>query len=153
MDAKNEFDEKDLQILLALQKNARMKNKDLAAEVGLAASTTLFRTQRLEKLGVIRGFHADIDPAALGHELEALISVRLKQHTAEDVGAFRAYVMTLPEVVRLYHVAGEKDFLLHVGVKNSDALREFAMTALTTRREVAHLETGLIYECKDTLTR
>ena len=53
----------------------------------------------------------------------------------------------MPEVMRLYHVAGEDDFLIHVGVKDSEGLRELAMNSLTTRPEVAHIETGLIFEC------
>ena len=66
---------------------------------------------------------------------------------AADVAAFQGYVLGLPEVMRLYHVAGADDFLVHVGVRDSDALRDFAMNALTTRPEVAHLETGLIFSC------
>ena len=63
-----------------------------------------------------------------------------RQH--QNVGVGR-----LLQVLRLYHVAGANDYLVHVGVADSDALRDFAMNALTTRPEVAHLETGLIFSC------
>ena len=56
-------------------------------------------------------------------------------------------LLAMPEVMRLYHVAGANDFLIHVGVTDSEALRELAMNSLTTRPEVAHIETGLIFEC------
>jgi len=79
--------------------------------------------------------------------LQALIAVRLKQHTVADVAAFWDYVLELPEVLRLYHVAGANDFLVHVALQDSNALRDFAMNALTTQPEVAHLETGLIFSC------
>lgn len=144
---KSELDDTDVAILRQLQNNARLTNKELALRVGLAPSSTLARTRQLERSGVLRGYHADIDPAALGVGLEALIAVRLRRHTASDVAAFRDYVLGLEEVMRFYHVAGADDFLVHVGVADSAALRDFAMDALTTREEVAHLETGLIFSC------
>ncbi|MEQ8263336.1 Lrp/AsnC family transcriptional regulator [Pseudohaliea sp.] len=141
------LDETDFEILRQLQNNARLSNKDLAERVGLAPSTTLVRTRQLERAGIIRGYHASINPAALGIGLQALIAVRLREHTAAGVASFQDYVLGLAEVMRLYHVAGANDFLVHVGVRDSDALRDFAMNALTTRPEVAHLETGLIFSC------
>jgi DNA-binding Lrp family transcriptional regulator len=147
MPANFELDEKDLEILRHLQNNARLTNKELARRVGLAPSSTLMRTRQLERSRVLRGYHADVDPAALGVGLEALIAVRLRQHTASEVAAFRDYVLDLDEVIRLYHVAGKDDFLVHVGVADSVALRDFAMDALTSRQEVAHIETGLIFSC------
>lgn len=142
-----QLDKTDFEIIRQLQNNARLSNKELARRVGLAASTTLVRTRQLERAGIIRGYRAEVDLAALGRGLQALIAVRLKQHTAADVAAFNHYVLGLPEVLRLYHVAGANDFLVHVGVRDSGALRDFAMNALTTRPEVAHLETGLIFSC------
>lgn len=142
-----ELDENDLGLLRLLQNNARLTNKALAEALGLAPSTTLVRRRQLEQAGVLRGYHAEVDPAALGMGLEALITVRLRQHTEPDVASFREYVLGLPEVLRLYHVAGANDFLVHIGVGDTQHLREFAMGALTTRPEVAHLETGLIFEC------
>ena len=141
------LDATDFEILRQLQNNARISNKDLAERIGLAPSTTLVRTRQLERAGIIRSYRAAIDPAALGIGLQALIAVRLREHTAADVAAFQDYVLGLPEVMRFYHVAGADDFLVHVGVRDSDALRDFAMSALTTRPEVAHLETGLIFSC------
>jgi DNA-binding Lrp family transcriptional regulator len=147
MAATDTLDETDFAILWQLQNNARLSNKELARRVGLAPSTTLVRTRQLERAGVLRGYRAEIDPTALGMGLQALIAVRLKQHTAADVASFRSYVLGLPQVLRLYHIAGADDFLVHVGVRDSDALRDFALDALTTRSEVAHLETGLIFSC------
>jgi DNA-binding Lrp family transcriptional regulator len=141
------LDETDFEILRQLQNNARLSNKALAERVGLAPSTTLVRTRQLERAGIIRGCRATIDPGVLGVGLQALIAVRLREHTAADVATFQGYVLGLREVMRLYHVAGADDFLVHVGVRDSDALRDFAMNALTTRPEVAHLETGLIFSC------
>ena len=84
--------------------------------------------------------------AALGVGLQAMISVRLKRHYKPDVEAFRQHALELPEVVRLYHVAGPIDFLAHVWTKDSEHLRDLAMTAFTSREEVSHIETELIFE-------
>ena len=146
-----DLDEIDFEIVRQLQNNARLTNKELASRLGLAPSTTLVRTRQLEREGVLRGYRAEVSPRALGIGLQALISVRLKQHTTADVERFRDYVLAMPEVMRLYHVAGEDDFLIHVGVGDSEDLRELAMNSLTTREEVAHIETGLIFECAEGL--
>ena len=142
-----DLDEIDFEIVSQLQNKARLSNKELAERIGLAPSTTLVRTRQLEREGVLRGYRAQVDPRAMGIGLQALISVRLQQHTAADVELFHDYVLAMPEVMRLYHVAGANDFLIHVGVRDSESLRELAMNSLTTRPEVAHIETGLIFEC------
>jgi len=143
--AKSNLDRTDFEILAALQKNARLSNKELAATVGLAPSSCLERVRRLIRSGVLRGFHADVDPAALGIEIEAMIAVRLERHSREDVDRFRAHVMGLPETVALYHLAGANDFLAHVAVRDTHHLQELVLEAFTTWPEIAHLETALVF--------
>ena len=143
---KKTLDRIDYEILRLLQNNARISNKDIAQKVGLAASTCLVRIRVLQSAGVISGFHAEIDPVCLGVGIQAMIAVRLIRHFKPDVDAFRKHALSLPEVVQLYHVAGPIDFLIHVWARNSDHLRELAMTAFTSRKEVSHIETELIFE-------
>ena len=88
----------------------------------------------------------ELNPLALGVGLQAMIAVRLKRHYKPDVEAFRSHALDLPEVVRLYHVAGPIDFLAHVWAKDPEHLRDLAMTAFTAREEVSHIETELIFE-------
>ena len=95
---KTPLDRIDFEILAALQEDARLSNKELAARIGLAPSTCLVRVRRLVEAGVLRGFHADIDPAALGVGLMAMISVRLSRHARDTVETFRQHVLSLPEV-------------------------------------------------------
>ena len=140
------LDRTDYQIIRLLRKNARISNKDLAGQVGLAPSTCLVRTRLLQQAGVITGFKAELNPAKLGVGLQAMISVRLKRHYKPDVEAFREHALQLPEVVRFYHVAGPIDFLVHVWTRDSEHLRDLAMTAVTSREEVSHIETELIFE-------
>ena len=140
------LDRIDYKIVRLLRNNARLSNKELAEAVGLAPSTCLVRTRMLQQSGVLTGFKAEVNPAALGVGLQALISVRLKRHYKPDVEAFRQHALELPEVVRLYHVAGPIDFLAHVWTRDSEHLRDLAMTAFTSREEVSHIETELIFE-------
>ena len=128
------LDRIDYKIVRLLRNNARLSNKELAKQVGLAPSTCLVRTRMLQQTGVLTGFKAEVNPSALGVGLQAMISVRLKRHFKPDVEAFRQHALELPEVVRLYHVAGPIDFLVHVWTKDSEHLRDLAMTAFTARR-------------------
>lgn len=143
---KKMLDRIDYEILALLRNNARISNKEIAQKVGLAASTCLVRIRLLQSSGVVTGFHAEIDPASLGVGIQAMIAVRLLRHFKPDVDAFRNHALGLPEVVQLYHVAGPIDFLIHVWARNSDHLRDLAMTAFTSRKEVSHIETELIFE-------
>ena len=142
----DDLDRFDVAILAALRRNARISNKRLAETVGLAPSTCLERVRRLVELDVLEGFHADVDMSALGMGMQAMIAVRMSEHSRELVDSFRSYVLTLPEVLRLYHVAGADDFLVHVAVRDAQHLRDLALDAFTTRCEVDRIETRLIFD-------
>lgn len=140
------LDRIDFEIVRLLQNDARLSNKEVAARVGLAPSTCLGRVRRLTEERVLRGFHAEADPRALGIGLQALLFVRLARHSRKQVEAFRAHALSLRETVALYHVGGRHDFLVHLAVRDADHLRDIALEGFTTRREVAHLETHLLFE-------
>ena len=144
--SKQAYDRIDIAILVALQNDGRLSNKQLAAKVGLAPSSCFERVKKLTTSGAIRGFHAEIDPAALGYSLEAMIAVRLRQHSREEYDAFRAAVLALAEVKAVHHLAGENDFLVHVLARDTDHLRDLALDHFITRPEVGHIETWLIFE-------
>lgn len=140
------LDRIDYALLRLLRKNARLPNKDLAEKVGIAPSTALERVRRMREEKILLGYHAEIAPAALGVGLQAMISVRLAKHSRALVDGFHQHLLGLSEVLACYHVAGADDFLAHVGVRDSEHLRQFTLTALTEREEVAHIETRLIFE-------
>jgi DNA-binding Lrp family transcriptional regulator len=145
-----ELDRTDCELLSLLQKDARLSNKELAASVGLAPSSCLARVQRLRSEGVLQGAHAEVNPEALGVSLQALIAVQLRQHSRAHVKAFWKHVLSLPETLAVFHVAGAHDFQVHVAVRDAHHLRDLALDAFTTRSEVAHIETSLIFECTRT---
>ena len=140
------LDRTDFVLLGLLRKNARLPNKDLAEKAGIAPSTALERIRRLREGRAILGYHAEISPQAIGIGLQAMVAVRLTRHSRELVERFHEHLLALPEVLSFYHVGGADDFLVHVGVRDSDHLRDFALSAFTERPEVAHIETRLIFE-------
>lgn len=139
------LDRIDFAILAELQNDARLSNKELAGKLDVAQSTCLERVRKLRENGVLRGFHAEVDAGAVGVGLQAMIAVRLTRHSREMVESFHAHTLALAEVVAVYHVAGANDFLVHVAVRDAEHLRNFALDAFTTRPEVDHLETSLIF--------
>ena len=145
-----ELDRIDFGILAVLQKNARITNKELAERVGVAPSTCLERVRRLVENGVIKGFHADVDPGVFGIGLQAIIAVRLKQHMRELVDSFQTHLRDLPEVRGVYHITGEDDYLVHVAARDSNHLRDLALDSFTTRPEVDHIRTRLIFAYEPT---
>ena len=140
------FDRIDDAILRSLQNNTRITNRELAAEVGLAPSSCLERVRRLTDKGVLTGFRADVDPSALGIGIQAFVAVQLAKHSRDLVETFRAHLLSLPEVVSVYHMGGENDFLVHVAVRDANHLKDLALDAFTTRAEVSHIQTALVYE-------
>lgn len=140
------LDRTDRKLIALLQHDARRSNKELAAAAGIAPSTCSERVQRLREEGVFTGFHADVDPAALGIGLQALIAVRLRRHAAAEVDAFNGHADEMQEVIEVFHVTGADDFLVHVVVRDADHLRDLAVNGFTTLPEVAHIETSLIFQ-------
>lgn len=146
------LDQIDLAIVENLQKNARLSNKELAHRVQLSPSSCLERVRRLITAGVFRGFHAEVAPEALGLSLQAMITVRLQRHSRRQVIAFRAHLLTLPEVMAVYHVGGSSDFFVHVAVRDSNHLRDLALDSFTTRPEVGQMETHFVFEFTRSMT-
>ncbi len=143
---KVKLDRIDAEIIAALQNDARISNKELADQVGLAPSSCLERVRRLVEERVLRGFHADVDGDALGIGIEAMISVRMDHHHRDKMEAFREHALARPEVVSLYYLSGANDYLIHVVVRDTDHLRELTMDGFSSRDDVRHLETALIFD-------
>ena len=140
------LDETDHEILRLLAADARTPNNVLAARVGLAASTCLMRVRRLQDAGVIRGFHADLAPGALGRPLQAIVSVRLQPDARPRIGSFAQRFAALPGVLSVFFLAGVNDFQIHLAARSADDLRDFVVKNLSASRDVATTETNLIFE-------
>jgi DNA-binding Lrp family transcriptional regulator len=139
------LDETDRHIVRLLARDARMPNNALAEHVGIAASTCLGRVRALRQRGVIRGYHADIDMAALGRPIQAMIAVRLQTHARGRINDFATTVAGLPEVLNVFFLAGADDFSIHIAVTGTEALRELIVN-LGANPDVASTQTNLIFE-------
>jgi DNA-binding Lrp family transcriptional regulator len=146
MAANSPLDRIDRCLLGLLSNNARASNKELAAAVGLSPSACHGRVQRLIERGIVRGFHADVAPEALGVRIRAIVFVELTRHHKSLVDAFRETALSLPEVLDVFYVAGSHDLLLHVAVEDVEHLRRLVNDELSTHDAVGRIETSLIFE-------
>ncbi|MHA7176888.1 Lrp/AsnC family transcriptional regulator [Arthrobacter sp. Sr24] len=140
------LDAVDRQIIDTLVADARITNRDLADAVGIAPSTALMRTRALMERGAIEGFEAKLNLASIGRAVQALIAVRLRAHDREEIDTFTARVPLLPEVLSTFHTSGSVDYLLHIAVRDTDALRDWVLDNLTTDPVVGHTETTLVFQ-------
>lgn len=141
-----DIDEVDRRILTALHADARISNSALADTVGIAPSTCHGRVRRLQELGVIRGFHADIDPAAIGMPLQAMVSVSLQAGARGKIRHFIQQIRRRPQVIDVYFLAGADDFIIHVAARDTEDLRSFVVDNLNADADVAGAQTSLIFE-------
>ncbi len=140
------LDRIDFEILAALQQNGRMSNKELAAANNISPSTCLERVRRLRSIGAISGVHAHVSPAVLGIGVQALISIRLRQHAHIVFDDLLREVSSFREVINVYLLAGSQDLLVHVAARDVAHLREVVVETFTSRDDVEHIETSLIFE-------
>jgi DNA-binding Lrp family transcriptional regulator len=141
-----QIDEVDRRILNVLHDDARIPNSVLADMVGIAPSTCHGRLRRLQDIGVIRGFFTDVDPAAIGRPLQAMISVSLQSTARGRIRHFIREIRKLPQVIDVYFLAGADDFILHVAAHGTDDLRAFVVENLNADPDVAGTQTSLIFE-------
>lgn len=140
------LDRIDRALLRALGRDARASGAALATALGVAESTVSLRLRALRASGLVRGYRADLDLGVLGLSLQALIAVRLGQHSRREVDAFRSQAPTWPGVLSMFHTAGADDYLLHVVARDAEGLRDFVLEHLATHPAVQHSETNLIFE-------
>jgi DNA-binding Lrp family transcriptional regulator len=141
-----ELDELDAAILAVLQADARTTNRDVAAAVGIAPTTALERTRSLRDRGVITGASLDVDLAAVGRPVQALVAVRIRPPSRKAIEGFRDWVTGLPETLGAFVTTGDQDFILHIAVPDNDALYAFVIDKLTSRPEIADVRTSVVYE-------
>ena len=101
--------------------------------------------RRLVDLGVIRGFFADVDPAAVGRPLRAMVAVSLQADARGQIRRFVGEIAAYDEVIDVFFLAGADDYMLHVATADTEALRQF-VERLNSRPEVAGTTTSLVFE-------
>lgn len=132
-------------ILTALQADGRTTNRQLAEIAGIAPSTAIERVRSLHANGVITGYHAEVNLAAVGRPVQALIAVSIRPPSRTNIETFRDWIGDLPETIGIFVTSGAQDFLIHVAVPNTDGLYAFVIDRLTARPEVADVNTSVVY--------
>lgn len=112
------LDRFDIRILEALQTDGRMPTARLAEKIGLTASPTWERVRKLEKSGILRGYHADIAIDATGNLTQVIVPVALEKHRAESFRRLEQAVAKTPEIVACWAVGGTIDYVLHFVVSD-----------------------------------
>lgn len=141
--ANHHLDATDLAILRLLQADGRMTNVELAQKIGLTAPPCLRRVRALEDSGVIRGYHAELSPAALGWDITVFVMVSLKSQAEADLRAFEARMADLPQVRECHMLNGEIDFLLKVVARDLPSFQKFLTDRLTSAENVESVKTSL----------
>lgn len=136
------MDDIDLRILELLRDDARIANAAIARDVGLAASAVFQRIRKLEDQGVIRGYHAELDPAALDQGLLAFVTVQTGEGArAKETAAMLAGI---PEVLEVHRVVGEDCFFLKARVKDTSGLGALLDEKIQTLAPVASTRTTIV---------
>ncbi len=119
-----DLDRIDRKLLRLLQKNARLSMTELAAEVGLSVTPCSERVKRLERDGVIEGYHARLNPQALGLALLVFVEIKLSAKSGTIFDDFRREVLKLPNVLECHLVSGEFDYLIKARIPEMTAYRK-----------------------------
>ncbi len=139
-------DSSDLDIVAALQANARQTNRSLAMGAGLAPSTTLNRVRDLERRGVITGYHAEVDLPSLGRDLQALVFVRLQPKNDETVSRFVDHIWAMPETIAIHLISGTEDIVVHLAVSDTEALQRAVLNQISNFPGVVDERTSLVFQ-------
>jgi len=138
------IDDKDREILQALAREGRVSNLDLADRVNLSPSATLRRVQALEASGVITGYRAVLDAAAMGVGFTAYITVGLSEHTKRAQTAFERAIRAAPEVRECHNITGAVEYLLRVEAEDLRAYKRFHTDTLGSLPQVATITTYVV---------
>ena len=142
------LDRIDLKILRDLQDNGRMTNVELAKRVGISPPPCLRRVRTLEQTECIRGYHADVNPAALGFGVTVFAHVGLHSQAEADLVAFEELVESWPEVRECHMLAGETDFLIKIVASDWDRYQRFLTSQLTAAPNVSVVKSALAIRTK-----
>lgn len=145
------LDSVDLQILRALQENARLTTKELAARVNLSTTPVFERMKRLERNGFIKQYVAVLDAEKLGRGFTVFCSVKLKQMNRQVARDFISVIKDIPQVAECYNVSGEYDYLLKIQAPDMRYYNEFIINVLGTIDSIGSILSSFVMnEIKNT---
>ncbi len=138
------LDNTDRKILEILQANSNITNAQLAKEIGLSPAPTLERVNKLETSGVIRSYHALIDPGSVGLGVSTFVMVTLKGHNKENIEKFIKEIKSINEVVECHHITGAGDFILKIVSADIAAYQQLMLEQVSNIEVVDSLQSLVI---------
>lgn len=140
------IDQKDREILAALQSDAMLTSEALGARVNLSPSQAARRRQRLEAQGVITSYRARLDPLLIGLSVQAFIQVQMALHSPDGAKSFKRLMETLPEIINAWTLTGEADYLLRIWCADLGALNSLIHDRLLPHPSVARVQSQIVME-------
>lgn len=138
------LDDTDRQILEKLQKNAKITNSQLAKEIGLSPAPTLERVKKLEASGIIKSYHAELNPDKLGIGVSIYLQASLTGSNRALFDSFIKKINAIPQVVECHHITGSSDFLIKVLSKNINTYNDFILDKLIGVEEIGNLQSMVV---------
>ncbi len=140
------LDAVDMEILRALQNNARLTTKELAAMVNLSTTPVFERVKRLEQRGYVKGYVAVLDAEKLGRGFVVFCSVKMRRIGREIAEDFARVVRSIPEVTECYNISGSYDYLLKIHAPNMKYYQEFVLNILGNIDHLGSLESTFVMD-------
>ena len=140
------LDSKDMEILKALQHNARLSNKELSAKVHLSTTPSYERVKRLEKLGFIKEYATILDEAKLNKGFAVFCSIKLRRINSEYANAFTDMIKKVPEVTECYNISGSFDYLLRVQVPDMRSYQKLLLEVVGRHENIDSMESTFVME-------
>ena len=134
----------DLKILKLQQEDARLSNQDLADLVHLSASACHRRVKILESNGIIEKYQAKINYAKLGIKIEAMVEIKLAHLTDEDHHTFMTQIRDFDEVINVYIITGESNYVLWVATKDLDSFSQFIINKLNKIKGIMNINSKIV---------
>ena len=146
------LDKLDRHILHILQQEGRISMKDLGERVGLSVTPCIERVKRMERDGVISGYYARVDPAAVGAKLLVFVEITLNQKSASAFEQFRREVLRIPQVQECHLVSGDFDYLIKARIHEMAEYRKLLGDMLLELPGAAQSKSYVVMEeIKETL--
>ena len=147
-----ELDRTDRKLLELLQNDARLMNKQLSAEVGLAPSSCHERIKRLWAGGVLTESRTMVDPTKLDYSISVVVMAKISKKGQISIDTLMDKLIKKPEIQQVHIVTGRYDLIIHMIARSMDHLKEIARSAFSDSDEISSYETSIAYDSRWDLT-
>ena len=142
--SRHKLDLIDRKILQIIQFDGEITNAQLSKDIGLSPAPTLERVKKLKKSGVIKGFHAQLDPAKIGLGVSTFVTISLRGHNKTTIDIFLKEIETIEEIQECHHITGSGDFILKVTAADISAYQKLMLEKVTAIEVVDNLQSMII---------